>query len=1156
MIGKKVKIITCSLVALLSFIVCFMMTKPVSAALIDGVTYLRAKGCGNHNNSVGTTEFDVTFNWGSSCRSATCDEVDSEATANVFHCTKAGAACPTEANVTGVSSSYSHTSNGWDYYNVTISVQDGYQPVDGQVKKRQTFIVKTVAKDYNGKATLKNPVKEKEKAYGKDVTISGAYSKSGYYFYKWGTSCPHPDNDNIKCTVKNIKRDHTINVYYRRRATLTAYAKDSASGADLNDGNPISTAQTNGENWVWWEDSATVSSANFNPTGYTWKAWDINGGLCNNSTSRSCTEDSATDDKQTNAYYDKNTFEGQSILSGDASATVGYNTTGGYAIGYINNCSPITGCKASFKHNIKRSLGSGTTSYSVTRTSNLTVSDRAVSAGTVVATRDWNQVNNEVSSTGPFTLYPGMIVCETLTFKPYNVPNTADVTSTVCVSALGNAQPPDPPTTDTPEPPDQPINGDNAFVNIKVKNPSIAKYSKYMREVYAKPGHIEYDSEHRTIIRGGDTVTFRASYNPVLQYTYFIVPENIKIDGGREIGNSSQQLGRLFNQHKGGLQPWNNAFSILDTTRGLISDHKYESGKYSRQSPDPNSRTVIASNVGSSINETARTSHNTNTQTTPSQVAFSKYGDNSHIGNVVTASVERTAYVRIPYNFNNTTKMNIPTSRIYYAGEAAQAETVITVNPRYNSVTDGTYATYVRNAKWKLRLCHDGVCNETAELSPSNDNTLNKNGNIAGSDNPKIINFNVPDLPAGTEICLSTAVYPANSGAETNWDNPAGSGTWSNWSSPACFLVAKRPSLQAWGGNVFSGGSMNAGLAQKKLLYGYTDNADASTNINPHTNAPYVFSSWGELGVVSEGPVRGFASGATLGYVSNNNGTLNPIPFASTLASSPNTRSSVGNNPGGSRQSNFCKNSVLTFANDDCSGGTASGTGGKDASEGVKVDVEALKALADPASIQASQKQEVSGTARINSGVETGSDDGIVLYHSANDLNLQGGDLARGTFKVVSSDRNIDITNNIYVRDGETFQNFRQVPKAVVYAADTIYIGCNVTHIDAVLIANRVVTCKNLDTTKRNLKDQVSAKISSKDNSNQLIVTGAIVAGKLYANRTYGAARGANSIVPGEIVDFDPTLYLWGGSSAGSDDNNGFSGDMEVTYMHELAPRQ
>jgi hypothetical protein len=499
--------------------------------------------------------------------------------------------------------------------------------------------------------------------------------------------------------------------------------------------------------------------------------------------------------------------------------------------------------------------------------------------------------------------------------------------------------------------------------------------------------------------------------------------------------------------------------------------------------------------------------------------------------------------------------MNIPTSRIYYAGEAAQAETVITVNPRYNSVTDGTYATYVRNAKWKLRLCHDGVCNETAELSPSNDNTLNKNGNIAGSDNPKIINFNVPDLPAGTEICLSTAVYPANSGAETNWDNPAGSGTWSNWSSPACFLVAKRPSLQAWGGNVFSGGSMNAGLAQKKLLYGYTDNADVSTNINPHTNAPYVFSSWGELGVVSEGPVRGFASGATLGYVSNNNGTLNPVPFASTLASSPNTRSSVGNNPGGSRQSNFCKNSVLTFANDDCSGGTASGTGGKDASEGVKVDVEALKALADPASIQASQKQEVSGTARINSGVETGSDDGIVLYHSVNDLNLQGGDLARGTFKVVSSDRNIDITNNIYVRDGETFQNFRQVPKAVVYAADTIYIGCNVTHIDAVLIANRVVTCKNLDTTKRNLKDQVSAKISSKDNSNQLIVTGAIVAGKLYANRTYGAARGANSIVPGEIVDFDPTLYLWGGSSTGSDDNNGFSGDMEVTYIHEIAPR-
>ena len=123
----------------------------------------------------------------------------------------------------------------------------------------------------------------------------------------------------------------------------------------------------------------------------------------------------------------------------------------------------------------------------------------------------------------------------------------------------------------------------------------------------------------------------------------------------------------------------------------------------------------------------------------------------------------------------------------------------------------------------------------------------------------------------------------------------------------------------------------------------------------------------------------------------------------------------------------------------------------------------------------------------------------------------------------------------------------------MIYAEKNIYINCStVNRIDAILIAGKdssndgnVITCAN--------SNGEIPEINSQERSHQLVIYGAVIANKLVPTRTYGAATGANSIIPAEIINFDPTLYLWGGSDATtSEDRNT---NMDITYIKELAPR-
>ena len=87
---------------------------------------------------------------------------------------------------------------------------------------------------------------------------------------------------------------------------------------------------------------------------------------------------------------------------------------------------------------------------------------------------------NNVYTDSNLTLYPGQVVCETLTFNPKAKAPDTKVSLKTCALATGNAQP-------TPSLPSSPTSDDGTLLKMHVKNNSITG-SDYQKKVYAKPG--------------------------------------------------------------------------------------------------------------------------------------------------------------------------------------------------------------------------------------------------------------------------------------------------------------------------------------------------------------------------------------------------------------------------------------------------------------------------------------------------------------------------------------------------------------------------------------------------------------------------------------------------------------------------------------------
>lgn len=481
--------------------------------------------------------------------------------------------------------------------------------------------------------------------------------------------------------------------------------------------------------------------------------------------------------------------------------------------------------------------------------------------------------------------------------------------------------------------------------------------------------------------------------------------------------------------------------------------------------------------------------------------------------------LDSSAIAYVPYNFSNETKIKNEESELAYAGEKMKISGIYTINPKPNEVTSpgAPYATRVPNRKYRFKVCiKDSFCYTSGEVAMSDANDVNINTGKTESIEPEI---NIPDVPAGRKVCVTLSIYPGASGLETN-TSVSGFDGWKD-SNEVCFTVAKRPSIQMWGGNVYSRGNLTTSIANKTNF----DGGPYNPLFTPDQTITS-FGSWGELGVVRNGAISGFGSGASMGYASNDGG-LSPNPFlVNTVASAPS--------PGGSsNKNNYCDLIPLTIPS--CiNGNTASGLSSVVGITKITSDKESIVKL-----LASEDNSKVTNNYR----------------HFDTDSEITASDIDEmtdvSTTKVVSSNGSITIKDDLeYFKDSE-YTSFDQIPKLVIYAKNNIYIDCAVGRIDALLIANdTVVTCNNFEGNLTN--DNVKKHINDPENSKQLIINGAIIAKRLIPNRTYGAATGANSIVPAEIVNFDPTLYQFG---KGAESNDDTTSKLDTAFIKELAPR-
>ncbi|MBR3179911.1 hypothetical protein IKF57_00040 [Candidatus Saccharibacteria bacterium] len=882
----------------------------------------------------------------------------------------------------------------------------------------------------------------------------------------------------------------------------------------------------------------------------------------------------------------ESTFEAK--INSDT-ATTGWKSTNYKGVRNINNCSPINGCTVSFAEQMRRTNGiASSDGYVISRTSNYWGSIKGVKLGAspgnntpkTLATGNFNPGTNagingdgsiKTLSTSPtssdgvgskWRLLPGMVICESIKFKPNNnvVKNTQPVTVTLCDYALGDAQPPDPSNPDTPDtidPSDPTVS--SAFLNIKVRtnNP---KFPKYQSTVYAKPE---------------DYLFYRSTYNPRLQYSYSILSHKVCFDSSSSCYptsgvNTTSTLQSLFNTYKGSSRRnWSNSYHITTNGTFRLNDqnvitHVYTPGDISLKINTQPGVRVQPEHAGKTLDEYAQTNVTTTVQTTPKQVTFSEKDGNS-VGIVDTRQTSKfTASARIPYNFRTTSSITTPPDDgTIYSGEEVKVSYEISVIPKPNSLTSNTdYATpapiyhklivFVPGASTPIigtasypssggsvnqNLCaYYGLPNNevTCGYTAVKDDTFNSGSNFSlqngHTHSGLTTTFYAQDLRAGSRICVSVASYPSTSGADNNLDRN-GDRSW-RISKAHCYTVAKRPSLQVWGGAIFSQGQISTKPSVKNNVAGYTSYSVRAKNPNS-----YVFGSWGEAGLISSGSVIGFASGAGTGYARNN--------VSSSVWPNPKPADGAGNNsspyfsygPGGSVEGviSICHRSTLTFANSQCNNGILGSVGTTAAVSGTDGDKSAIIGK-----LAFGDTVNVSGTVTLNDATKKRSEGNNIYYYYGgnNSITVPSATIDKGTTQIVHSKNNITISGNLIY--GGTYARLSEVPKLVIYAKNII-VNCNVERIDALLVA------------EENIKTCTSDNVNARDNSYQLQINGAIISNSFTANRTYGAATGANSIVPAEIINYDPTLYSWGDQD--DDDDDDANKNYNTTFFREVSPR-
>ena len=748
------------------------------------------------------------------------------------------------------------------------------------------------------------------------------------------------------------------------------------------------------------------------------------------------------------------------------------------------------GCKITMSHALVRNDGNAPTYYRLRKWSN-------------VGSVGWNWVDDSGGVMWPqsddlrkktftqngtqqpvlndsFDMYVGQKTCEEMAFSPKGTNSKQGLLGTkVCALAIGFVE-----TT----------------LKIKVKNNSLDQTN------YGEGG----------VARPRDEVEFSATYDPKAQGLADRVPEKLQINGVWKTNVGEKALKDAYNDNNGDEADWNNAFRVH--SEGFLpvefaQTYNYPAGDSSVKEVT-NNRSVSMDDVGRELREIVNINEDAQGSTTPKQVRFFNDGG-SLAADVVTGEYDvdnnanLVASVIVPYNFKNVPSIGNISDIKAYAGENVNIPYTITTKPKSNSLVGGDpYATIVRKAKWKVGICTDiydvGAC-DWYESSEGEDLHNDIDKIFEETKKTGSLSATIGDWPAGTEIYIRSAVYPAeSSNDDAGWADPEGNHEWA-YSEPAVVRVVKKPSFQVWGGDVLVENGVNIPLANKAVLDGGY-NSDV---------LPRKFGSWGELSVeTGSDNTSNLFSGAALGFAGNNDGELSPN--YSFLGDNDKTASYSGPGNNGSGINPGSSNS---------SGGDLGNPGGN------MVNIEALVDRLD-GKVEKIEKENVNTV-----GGFMMKQDGSVAYNSIMYKNKNG---------TITIDGDIEYSGNYSTLDS--------IPKVIIYA-NSIKINCDVERIDAILIAeNNVETCPFAE------GDDKKNNLGSPARSVQLRINGAVIAGgSVSFDRSYGAGTGANSMIPAEIINMDPSWYLWAADSIGvsgaSMEHDDTEGLMIPTYTCELPPR-
>ncbi len=507
----------------------------------------------------------------------------------------------------------------------------------------------------------------------------------------------------------------------------------------------------------------------------------------------------------------------------------------------------------------------------------------------------------------------------------------------------------------------------------------------------------------------------------------------------------------------------------------------------------------------------------------------------------------------VPYNFENTATVEIGGDSVVYDGGAISlSKATVNVGKKVNNAVknQGAYATQVDSAKVRLisylssslpsgsnndeirgwnaepDLCYAIVNKEACAVTSISENAnFNADNNIDGvEESLGTGSYGVFDADAGKYYCVALAVYPYTSGSDTNYNDVKGSDTW-YISKPSCKQMAKHPSVQVYGGSVYSEGSIKTSISPR-------------TGFGENGNDTLVFGSWAEQSATANDAIIGFASGAAMSQGSSTNYCKysTPLTFA-----------------------NFSLNLASQLCNPTMQNGFTYQAG----YAGIPADTSGKNALIDywwPANPVALDSDTISSanasggldlTVASNYYAAQNANGGPMRYTYARgnlilkDATIDGiTDDGYGITHVVRSENgNIHINGNIQYAD-RVHTSSLTVPKLIIYARN-IYIGCNVRRVDAILVAEEVInTCADAN--------GASLGVDASERSSQLTINGVLIAEQILFNRTYGAGKGNAVKIPAEIVNYDTTTMLWDRGTADHDDDGRLT---TTVYLQELAPR-